>query len=582
VANLRQRFQHSIAPGGLAGDRRGVVPASGFSFSAQQIWKVIKENKDLDLPAHKVMVATVRCEEIANEKYATFSANEEWCQLEEAVQSGPVQGFGKKLNSLLGACLSEYDLEATYFDEGVRSAKQKQLQEKLLQLVQPSFLSALGHIRSGIVDKFKDVFDKALNRGEGFSLAAKNCIESSMAQFDEACADVVIELADWDTSKVREKLRRDIDAHVASVRDAKLSELTSSYEEKLKEALSGPVEALLDEASGDTWSSIKKLLRRETESAVSGFSAALAGFDMDEDTRQKMISNIADYARGVVEGKARDEAGRVLIRMKDRFTMLFSHDTDSMPRVWTGKEDIRTITKTARSASLKLLSVMAVIRLDDGDTDNIEKTLAVALIDSSSSNVTDRSITTVDPLASSTWEKVPSSKTLITPVQCKSLWRQFKTETEYSVSQAISAQEANKRNNNWLPPPWAILALIILGFNEFMTLLRNPLYLLVIFIGYLLIKALWVQLDITGEFRHGALPGLLSLSTKFVPTVMNLMKKLADEGADNNTRRNPPKGDYKAANDGSAASSSASSNVSVLDNGTKHNRTEYASSSKFE
>lgn len=43
-------------------------------------------------------------------------------------------------------------------------------------------------------------------------------------------ADVVIEKANWDTSKVREKLRRDIDAHVASVRAAKLSELTSSYE----------------------------------------------------------------------------------------------------------------------------------------------------------------------------------------------------------------------------------------------------------------------------------------------------------------------------------------------------------------
>jgi hypothetical protein len=54
VASLRQRFHQSIAPGGLAGDRRGVVPASGFSFSAQGIWKVIKENKDLDLPAHKV------------------------------------------------------------------------------------------------------------------------------------------------------------------------------------------------------------------------------------------------------------------------------------------------------------------------------------------------------------------------------------------------------------------------------------------------------------------------------------------------------------------------------------------------
>lgn len=43
-------------------------------------------------------------------------------------------------------------------------------------------------------------------------------------------ADVVVEKADWDTSKVREKLRRDIDAHVASVRAAKLSELTTSYQ----------------------------------------------------------------------------------------------------------------------------------------------------------------------------------------------------------------------------------------------------------------------------------------------------------------------------------------------------------------
>ncbi|CAI9761391.1 unnamed protein product [Fraxinus pennsylvanica] len=58
--------------------RQAVVPASGFSFTAQQIWKIIKENKDLDLPAHKVMVTTVHCEEIANEFFFSFIANE--CQ----------------------------------------------------------------------------------------------------------------------------------------------------------------------------------------------------------------------------------------------------------------------------------------------------------------------------------------------------------------------------------------------------------------------------------------------------------------------------------------------------------------------
>jgi hypothetical protein len=57
VSFLRQCFFHSIVPSGLVGDRRAVVPASGFPFSIQQIWKIIKENKDLDLTAHKVHTA---------------------------------------------------------------------------------------------------------------------------------------------------------------------------------------------------------------------------------------------------------------------------------------------------------------------------------------------------------------------------------------------------------------------------------------------------------------------------------------------------------------------------------------------
>jgi hypothetical protein len=87
---------------------------------------------------------------------------------------------------------------------------------------------------------------------------------------------------------------------------------------KLKEALSAPVEALLDGARNETWPAIRKLLRRETEAAVSGLSGALSGFDMDEQTKDKMLATIEDYARGIVEAKAREEAGRALIRMKDR------------------------------------------------------------------------------------------------------------------------------------------------------------------------------------------------------------------------------------------------------------------------
>ena len=78
------------------------------------------------------------------------------------------------------------------------------------------------------------------------------------------------------------------------------------------------MEALLDGANSGTWAAIKKLLRHETALAVAGFSNAISGFDMDGQSKEKLIASLENYARGVVEAKAREESGRVLIRMKDR------------------------------------------------------------------------------------------------------------------------------------------------------------------------------------------------------------------------------------------------------------------------
>ncbi|KAE9594819.1 hypothetical protein Lal_00013300 [Lupinus albus] len=537
VAQLRQRFFHSIAPGGLAGDRRGVVPASAFSISAQQIWKVIRENKDLDLPAHKVMVATVRCEEIANEKLSQLCSDEGWLELDEAVRLGPVLGFGEKLSSIIDTYLSQYDQEAIFFDEAVRNAKRKQLESTALDFVYPAYTTILGHLRSKALDDFKTKLEQSLSKGEGFASAVDVWSQSIMLEFDKGSSGAAVRQAIWGDSKVRDKLRRDIDSHASSVRCEKLARITTNFEKQLAKALAEPVESLFEAGGKDTWLSIRKLLTRETDAAVSEFLTSIACFELDKETVERMQQSLKDYARKLVESKAREEAGNVLILMKDKFSTVFNHDNESLPRVWTGKEDIRAITRDARFSSLKLLSDMAAVRLEE-KPDLIESILRSSLLDrtvaATSSQYAIREAS-VDPLASSTWDEVSPQDILITPMQCKSLWRQFQGETEYTVTQAISAQEAYKRSNNWLPPPWAMVAMLVLGFNEFMLLLKNPLYMLFIFVAYILGKAIWVQMDIAGEFRHGTLPGLLSLSSRLLPTVMNLIKRLAEEAQGNLT-----------------------------------------------
>ncbi|KAL6841646.1 hypothetical protein ACP4OV_028585 [Aristida adscensionis] len=531
VGQLRERFYNSIAPGGFAADRRGVVPASCFCLSALQIWKVIRENKDLNLPAHKVMVATVRCEEIANEKLKKFTSDKGWLELEAAVISGPVPNFGTKLSTILEVYLSEYDTETMYFDEGVRSTKRQQLESSMLnayvpiisnhsirfnqQTLGPAFIESkqcnkhtypaiervIEHLHLLVLNKFKSDLEQSLRSTEGFATSVRQCAQASMAEFDSELRDALVKHVEWDTSQIRNKLQQEIEAHIASIRNTKLAEIKSGYEKKLSDALAGPVQSILETGERDSWASIRRLYRRETENAVVAFSASISGFELDKTTSSKMISDLREHARNVVATKAREEAGNVLIHMKERFSTVLSHDRDSMPRTWTGDEDIRGITREARLAALRLLSVMAAIRLDD-KPDKIERALVTALLDGGPLSQNRSVEFTFDPLASSTWEELSPKDTLITPVQCKSIWRQFNAEIEYAVAQAISMQEAHKRSKNWLPPAWTVLLLAVLGFNEFMFLLRNPLYLMGLFLAFILSYAVWLQYDITAYFRH--------------------------------------------------------------------------------
>ncbi|MBA0778309.1 hypothetical protein Gotri_006184 [Gossypium trilobum] len=218
-----------------------------------------------------------------------------------------------------------YDIETFYFDHGVRNAKRKQLESKALDFVHPAYLNLLGHFRFKALEDFKSRLEQMLNKGEGFAASICTSTESCMLEFDQGCADAAIKQANWDASKVKEKLRRDINAHALSVQDAKLSELMVSYEKQLVQSLSEPVESLFDNAGRDTWASIRKLLTRETGIAVSEFSAAISSFELDQSTVEKMLQDLKDYARNVVEKKAREEAGKVLIRMKDRQENLNFH-----------------------------------------------------------------------------------------------------------------------------------------------------------------------------------------------------------------------------------------------------------------
>ena len=88
-------------------------------------------------------------------------------------------------------------------------------------------------------------------------------------------------------------------------------------------------------------------------------------------------------------------------------------------------------------------------------------------------------------------------------------------------------QEANRAASNRMPPLWALAAIAILGLNEFLVVLYNPLWLLLLIMVFLYGKTVYQELDIDGELQAGLLPGLLSISVKLWPTLTKVRNKKA-------------------------------------------------------
>ncbi|KAI4354131.1 hypothetical protein L6164_003027 [Bauhinia variegata] len=223
VKELKGRFVNSTAPGGVADSGEGKEAASGFVISVQNIWKDIMENKDLNLPAHKILVAKTRSEQIGNEVCDIFETSEDWCKLCKDAQYGFVRDFGKKINSILNTCLSKYDAEVSYFDEATAGEKREELVDKLLQLVQPVYEANLKHLRLEHLKKFMEAFDKRSDEQSMFSTIADDCINACLLAFDKDSGDIRIDVAKWDTLKARAKLRQDMDSYITTKRENKVA-----------------------------------------------------------------------------------------------------------------------------------------------------------------------------------------------------------------------------------------------------------------------------------------------------------------------------------------------------------------------
>jgi hypothetical protein len=108
-------FSLCVGDASLFRSNSGKLPGDAFALSTQSIWEVIRSQKDLNLPAHKIMVAGIRCTEIKEEQLRCLQADQAWLDLKTRAESEAVAaGFGSAAAALVDSCVKGYVADSNH------------------------------------------------------------------------------------------------------------------------------------------------------------------------------------------------------------------------------------------------------------------------------------------------------------------------------------------------------------------------------------------------------------------------------------------------------------------------------------
>lgn len=489
ATQLAQHFTHPTSPSYVFKPEyhRG-VPIDGWPIYSEQIWAQIEENKDLDLPTQHILVARFRCEEIASQAWETFETG-----LREAQKTcnnalgGPlvVQNFGSLVASIRSGTLEIYDSLASRYAKAVYRAKRDDLLTKVDTRLTNLYKAQLLALHKSAITTFKEVtaaaskqeslavpFSKVLDR------ARANALEEFTSGATEASVDPNVfvhtdELASFEAELLSVE---------QAVRAQEIKKISQRALKKIKLTLYNDLEPYFASPEEDTWDKVLVFFNNTVMFALSAVT-----------TKQTDANGLTDFSKtpdfGVGASSQVNEAGarnircaawialdarlkevtrddNVLMRLREKFEDLFRYDSNGVPVVWKAGDDIETPFLKARTDALSVLPIFATAKCKSGRPVLPDVDLAAYYAENADSATTEvvSGSDAVEVETATFSERISAGRQ-------QDITKRFKKQADASYMEA-------KRSTTQVfsqIPAWFFVILVLLGWNEMMAVLRNPL-----------------------------------------------------------------------------------------------------------
>ncbi|EGN99918.1 hypothetical protein SERLA73DRAFT_180234 [Serpula lacrymans var. lacrymans S7.3] len=432
------------------------IPADGVAFYMEGIWEQVQTNKDLDLPTQQELLAQFRCDEISTLALAEF--NEQSKPQRRPVEAGRVvEGLGSMMRNWKTQALTRYDRDASRYHQGVYKRKRVDLLSVIDSTLSPLFLGQLKNLHKSCLVAFKKEMLEGM-RGEGYNFAVvvNKAREKCETRFTEGAKEALLEDTDWTWEDEVELLREEVGIVADQCRKDETKKMVNLIERTCKRQISEPVDIHLNKAAPDMWDGVLIVFKTTLEKAEATYLTKAKSFNCTEEENTTALATLRKRAWLVLRAKIDEQVADPVIlgKLRGHFEDRFRYDDSGVPRVWKPEDDIDSAFKKAKDQTLELIPRYSKIAPVDPSN---EYTLPSEPSDS---------------LSSTEEFDFPATLTVFTETKSLDLSARFRKDADAYYVEAKRSTVSSVAQI----PYWMYGVLVILGWNEAMVVLFNPLY----------------------------------------------------------------------------------------------------------
>ncbi|KAI5926087.1 SEY1 protein [Camillea tinctor] len=371
------------------------IPADGFSAYAEGVWDQIVNNKDLDLPTQQELLAQFRCDEIAREVLIGFDSA--ITPLEdkqaEAVRAGkPVvlPDLGTIGGTTRQKCVRSFETQASRYHKAVYTLKRTDLESKVDQRLKALYHGQLSAAHKSGVTTFSDAVSGAVKAGQksgaAYEFADIVAAEKTktLETFKKETEALAIEGVEWTNFQPQYVLfEKELDEVSARLRKDEMRRLATRIERWVKSRLgdavglefnklgsgrggSGAPETGEKPASEkDLWDRVWEVFTSVVKEAETRFVDRAKSFEASESEVEIGLWRLRRKSWVALREKIDEEVmeGNILLKLRENFEDKFRYDDAGVPRIWRPADDIEGIYTRARESTLTLIPLLSRFRL---------------------------------------------------------------------------------------------------------------------------------------------------------------------------------------------------------------------------